>query len=140
MSRLVDADELMWRKSSLVEPRDKAVSMGKPFSDDEVYAYRLGWNDAIDAIMEYAPTVDVDSLNAKHEDIGYEKGFRDGYAEALEETDNVPDTNVGKWINISISANGNESSAECDLCGAIVHNNFSSIINYCPNCGARMEV
>ncbi len=59
MSRLVDADELMWRKSSLVEPRDKAVSMGKPFSDDEVYAYRLGWNDAIDSIMEYAPTVDA---------------------------------------------------------------------------------
>ena len=59
MSRLVDADELMWRKSSLVEPRDKTVSNGKPVSDDEVYAYRLGWNDAIDAIMEYAPTVNA---------------------------------------------------------------------------------
>lgn len=46
----------------------------------------------------------------------------------------------GMWINISISANGNESSAECDLCGARVHNNLSSVINYCPNCGARMEV
>lgn len=45
----------------------------------------------------------------------------------------------GRWINISISANGNESSAECNLCGAIVHNNFSSIINYCPNCGAKMD-
>ena len=44
----------------------------------------------------------------------------------------------GRWINISISANGGESSAECDLCGAVVHNNFSSIINYCPNCGAKM--
>ena len=59
MSRLVDADELMWHKSSLVEPRDKAVSIGRPVSDDEVYAYRLGWNDAIDAIMEYAPTVNA---------------------------------------------------------------------------------
>ena len=45
----------------------------------------------------------------------------------------------GKWINISISANGDESSAECDLCGAIIHNNFSSAINYCPNCGAKMD-
>lgn len=45
----------------------------------------------------------------------------------------------GTWINISISANGNESSAECDLCGARVHNNFSSVINYCPNCGAKMD-
>ena len=45
----------------------------------------------------------------------------------------------GRWINISISANGDESSAECDLCGAIIHNNFSSRINYCPNCGAKMD-
>ena len=45
----------------------------------------------------------------------------------------------GKWINISISANGDKSLAECDLCGAIVHNNFSSTINYCPNCGAKMD-
>jgi hypothetical protein len=53
MGRLVDANELMWHKSSLVEPRDKTVSM------DEVCAYRLGWNDAIDAIIENAPTVDA---------------------------------------------------------------------------------
>ena len=59
MARLIDADELMWHKSSLVEPRDKTVSMGKPISDDEVYAYRLGWNDAIDAIMDCAPTADA---------------------------------------------------------------------------------
>ena len=45
----------------------------------------------------------------------------------------------GRWINISISADGNRSSAECDLCGAIVHNNFSNTINYCPNCGADMR-
>ena len=47
----------------------------------------------------------------------------------------------GHWINASISANGHEYSyeAECDLCGARVHNNFSSVINYCPRCGARME-
>ena len=59
MLRLIDADELMWHKSSLVEPRDKTVSMGKPISQDEVCAYRLGWNDAIDAIIENAPTVDA---------------------------------------------------------------------------------
>lgn len=59
MARLIDADELMWHKSSLVEPRDKTVSTGKSISDDEVYAYRLGWNDAIDAIMDCAPTADA---------------------------------------------------------------------------------
>lgn len=46
----------------------------------------------------------------------------------------------GWWTNISISANGIESSAECALCGAIVHNSFSSNINYCPNCGAMMTL
>lgn len=46
----------------------------------------------------------------------------------------------GHWINISISANEYEhSSAQCDLCGARVYNNLSSIINYCPNCGAKMN-
>ena len=62
MPRLIDADELMWHKSSLVEPRDKTVSMGKPISYDEVYAYRLGWNEAIDAIIENAPTVDAEPV------------------------------------------------------------------------------
>lgn len=56
---------------------------------------------AIEYVIDQQPTVDVDSLNAKHEDIGYEKGFRDGYAEALEKTDNVPDKNVGEWIGMS---------------------------------------
>lgn len=46
----------------------------------------------------------------------------------------------GTWINISISANEYEpSSAQCDLCGARVYNNLSSIINYCPHCGAKMD-
>lgn len=44
----------------------------------------------------------------------------------------------GRWINVKISISGN-SSAECSLCGAVVHNNFSNVINYCPNCGARMN-
>ena len=57
--RTIDAEELMWHKSSLVEPRDKTVSIGKPISEDEIYAYRLGWNDAIDTIMVCAPTVDA---------------------------------------------------------------------------------
>ena len=44
----------------------------------------------------------------------------------------------GQWNNIKISVSDN-SSAECSLCGAIVHNNFSNVINYCPNCGADMR-
>ena len=44
----------------------------------------------------------------------------------------------GEWVNIKISILGN-SSAECSLCGAVVHNNFSNVINFCPNCGADMR-
>ena len=45
----------------------------------------------------------------------------------------------GRWINVKISLSG-DSSAECSLCGAVVHNNFSNVINHCPNCGARSDL
>ena len=44
----------------------------------------------------------------------------------------------GEWVNVKISMLGN-SSAECSLCGAVVHNNFSNVINFCPNCGVDMR-
>ena len=44
----------------------------------------------------------------------------------------------GEWINLKISISG-DSSAECSLCGAVVHNNFSNVINFCPNCGVKMR-
>lgn len=43
----------------------------------------------------------------------------------------------GRWINIKVSTTG-ESSAECSECGAIVHTAFTSTVNYCLNCGAKM--
>jgi len=43
----------------------------------------------------------------------------------------------GQWVNIKISIS-DDGSAECSLCGAVVHNNFSSVVNYCPMCGASM--
>ena len=45
----------------------------------------------------------------------------------------------GRWVNVKISISGN-SSAECSLCGAVVHDDFSNVINYCPNCGAKMDI
>ena len=59
--------------------------------------------------------------------------------------DKVPTMDVepikhGYWTNISISVTGS-SSAECSLCGTVVHDNFADVnrINYCPNCGAKMD-
>lgn len=44
-----------------------------------------------------------------------------------------------QWTNLRISAEGT-SSVECILCGATIHNGFTKEPNYCPNCGAKMEV
>jgi len=41
------------------------------------------------------------------------------------------------WTDVEMSVAGN-GSARCSGCGAIVHNNFSTRINYCPNCGSDM--
>ena len=50
----------------------------------------------------------------------------------------APERKKGYWTNVRISVTG-DSEAECNLCGAIVHSNFSSNINYCPNCGDRKK-
>ena len=42
---------------------------------------------------------------------------------------------TGKWIDIQVSVSG-DGRATCDQCGAVVHNSFSSSINFCPNCGS----
>lgn len=44
----------------------------------------------------------------------------------------------GHWTNLSISVSGH-ASAECSVCGSVVYDNFSDLINYCPNCGSDMR-
>lgn len=66
-------------------------------------------------------------------------------SDACRIVDIIPDADVikvrhGHWINLKISISGN-SSAECSLCGAVVHDSISNskAIIYCPNCGAKMS-
>lgn len=86
------------------------------------------------ADIDKQPTVDIDAITESHEKIGYDKGFRDGYAQATSEVKH------GHWTNISVSVTGN-SSAECSLCGTVVHDTFADVnrISYCPHCGAKMD-
>lgn len=67
------------------------------------------------------------------------KGYNLTAVEILDQIDREPsaqpERKKGKWINISISVSG-DSSAECNRCGAIVHNSFADTINFCPNCGS----
>lgn len=85
------------------------------------------------------PTVDVDSLNAKHEDIGYEKGYRDGYAEALNVTDNAEPVRHGHWLFYE-EPDGYYHS-ECSECGQWCDEDvfLKGKWHYCPNCGAKMD-
>ncbi len=122
--RLIDADKL--RKDVLDLPNC-------PDGYSDTYDKAL-----IIALVEDQPIIDVESLNAKHEDIGYEKGFRDGYAEALEVTDDAE--KYGHWISHHEPYTWmgytywscSECGFECGYDKDILHTT-----NYCPNCGAK---
>ena len=45
---------------------------------------------------------------------------------------------VAHWVDVSVSTTG-ASSATCSACGAVVHDSFSSVINFCPCCGADIR-
>jgi rubrerythrin len=71
-----------------------------------------GWNDAIDAIIDNAPTVLHDN---------YSEGYQDGVRKVLSERPQ------GKWIGIA-------GEYRCDKCyGKLWYRS-----DYCPQCGARM--
>ena len=58
--RLIDADYL-----KAIRFHDLPYSQIVPAdcdTDEKVYAYKLGWNDAIDAIVESAPAVDAEPV------------------------------------------------------------------------------
>ena len=68
MGRLIDADRLKahycwWAGGS------------KEMSIDEA-------KKTFDTIIDVQPTVDIDAITESHEKIGYDKGYRDGYAQA----------------------------------------------------------
>lgn len=88
-------------------------------------------------VIANAPIVDVDSLNAKHEDIGYEKGYRYGYAEALEVTDDAE--RHGHWWFEEFP--DGYYHWECSECKKWFEEDSMSLAEewkYCPNCGVKM--
>ncbi len=86
------------------------------------------WHDVMECI-DKVPIVDAESIVTKHEDIGYEKGYRDGYAEALEVTEDA--VRHGHWI-------GKEDQKwHCSECDGIAPKGHR--YDYCPNCGAKMD-
>ena len=56
MTILIDAEQLSKNKYVGIG-YDRAVSDGIEHMSEHIYAYKCGWNDAIDAIIDYAPKV-----------------------------------------------------------------------------------
>ena len=86
MSRLIDADKLKqhyawWENGTAEMTLDEAKRN-------------------FDAIIGVQPTVDIDAITESHEKIGYDKGFRDGYAQAT--VDAVPTDFHDKCMEIEI--------------------------------------
>ena len=105
--RLIDADELRAVKFHAL-PYTHIHPVGA-----EPYSYELGWNDAIDAIIDSADTVDAEPVRHGHwigigeSDWDYERGEPVYY----------------EW--------------KCSKCGHIYDS--TDFIYYCYHCGAKMD-
>ena len=55
--RLIDAGKISDHKYTTIPPYRRQYADGKPKSEEEVLAFKFGWNYAIDAVMDNAPTV-----------------------------------------------------------------------------------
>jgi len=69
---------------------------------DEQMNFDENCRDSVFDIIDNAPTVNEDMLVEDvikaHENIGYEKGFRDGYAQCITDKEERP---TGEWIPVS---------------------------------------
>lgn len=60
----------------------------------------------------------------------------DAITDAIEDLPSVsPQQKGGRWIRVDYDSNPNIGNWHCSLC-----QNISKLSNYCPNCGAKMEV
>ena len=129
MSDLISREAL--KKHKFLTPQLKVVGgrrCGKT-REQIIEAYQKGWNACIDAIIDNAPTVEINTNDIEYK--AYCKGLEDGKKIARLQ---------GKWIII-----GEEQGAlgiiyrkrKCSKCGW----EHSSVIpnNYCPNCGVDMR-
>ena len=91
---------------------------------------------AVARAVENATTIDAESLITQHEDIGYERGYRDGYAEALEVTVDAEPVRRGHWYDVSNYLGTDRRMYVCSECGA----GSSREDPYCWHCGSKMDV
>lgn len=120
--RLIDADKLNEHKFLSVDNPNV-----KKYYPKTITEYQKGWNDAIDAIIDNAPTVEPDCLHCKQYQGGYDYGFNIGYNKGKSERP------TGKW-RIERTYRG-ETRYTCSNCS---HAGGARGFNFCPNCGVKM--
>jgi len=120
MARLIDANMVRQGKFCL-----NPLHADK----DDTYYYQLGWNDAIDAIVNGTPTVDAVSL----------EDYRSMEQTVNKLTKAISENHIehGHWIDdwdIGCSV-----CSECD--DLFLWEDFNGVreFNYCPTCGAKMN-
>ena len=84
--------------------------------------------DAVKASLEFT----VEYLDGAFDE-GLQKELKNNL-ESLEPADVAPVVH-GKWIGYDDTE---RFTAQCSLCGNVVDTRFGS--NFCPNCGAKMDV
>ena len=114
--------------------------MARLIDADKLKKHYAWWNNeekkVFDDIVDLQPTVDAESLIIRHEDIGYERGYRDGYAEALDVTDDAEHVRHGHWYDVSNYLGTGKAMYVCSECGA----GSSREDPYCWQCGSKMDV
>lgn len=138
MTRLIDADELKDHKFA----GNTFFQLGGRTNGKTLEAvnraYQQGWNDAIDAITDNAPTIEttiedlISTLSVEELKVTTRIKVDIPSGEAIcfrrEKT--------GHWIR-TIIENGVTSAARCSECG--FGDNRYMLFSYCPNCGADMR-
>lgn len=106
--------------------------MGRLIDIDEAYKVLTDYyhhrteiqHKALKEAIERVPIADIDAIIESHERTGYDRGFRDGYAQAISEVRH------GHWVQ------GKESS-RCSECNCTLAG--QALWKYCPICGAKMD-
>lgn len=127
--RLIDADALLEHKFV----GNKFIQIGGRKNGKTLEAvnraYQRGWNDAIDAIINNAPTIETDM--SEYSDKLWQKAYERGKSEARPQGEWIEDTNIF-----------GEGTYECSNCGnpwSLTEGTpVDNDMNFCPNCGAKM--
>ena len=117
--RLIDADML-----KVKQQEDADLFIG-----DDTLSGKSRRDEALNAVANIvnAPTVDIDAITESHERIGYDRGFRDGYAQAT--SDVMRHGHWERYLNVGLK-----------WCCSECASRFTIPFSYCPNCGAKNEV